>query len=889
MSEFDPSFPAPCFRPDFNRNLNESGSASWRAVLLVVVVIALLAGGACVWLYHRTRECLPQLDGEIHLEGLKAPVEVLRDPHGVPHLRAQSVEDVCFAQGYVTAQDRLWQMDLSRRRAEGELAEILGKRGLKLDIEVRTLGFPEVLKRGVAGLDPDSRAMFAAYARGVNAFIETHQDDLPIEFLVLHYKPRPWTVEDSLSVALNMAKVLNTTWPDDLYREQVRSKVSGQLYDDLFPATTPLDHPVAELAAKTKPAKKNPAKRKPATKRRARPRRHRKPLKRRRRVSTGPQQNPAPLLTSSAAAHNRPMSSRETGSSPGQSLDSGQKPKDGAVFTAEEVMFGAAMSEIPDGALEPPALGSNNWVVSGAHTVSGKPLLANDPHLHHTIPSVWYMIHLKAPNLDVTGVSLPGLPLVVIGHNENIAWGMTNTGPDVQDLFIETFDPQNPDEYQHDGQWVKATVRDEVIKVRGRQDYHLQVVETRHGPIVSHDGGRNLALEWTALQPQGIQVPFLKLNEAQNWRQFTGALRDFPGPMQNFVYADTSGNIGYYAAGIVPIRNKGDGSVPVPGNTDDYDWTGSIPFAALPQSYNPAGGIIATANSRVVPDGYPYLITRNWDSSPYRTARIFQLLQSGGHFTVKDMQRFQLDIQTLDDSWLAKRLLLAAHDEPPTTADAQYALGLLVDWDGLARMRSGATLVCRLTNQVLRERILTPKVGADLAGMNWAMGTVFLQNVIDNNLTRWLPPGDENFNQTLTRSLEEAVARIPATLHSAKRSDWQWGRANSITFRHPLVGDVPLLDRVFDIGPYPQSGTSTTVNATTSSHGPSMRMVVDFADLDQSVQNITLGESGQITSRYYKDQFNAWYEGSSFPMLFSDQAVDSHAVHRLTLTPASGP
>ncbi|MGH9431280.1 MAG: penicillin acylase family protein [Terriglobia bacterium] len=875
MPHSDPSFPAQCFPTGFRPTHSDHGSSAWRVVLLVVVVVITLAGGIALWLYHRTRECLPQLDGEIQLQGLKAPVEVLRDPRGVPHLRAQSVEDVCFAQGYVTAQDRLWQMDLSRRRAEGELAEILGERGLKLDIEVRTLGFPEALQRGVTNLDPDTRAMFDAYARGVNAFIETHQDDLPIEFFILHYKPRAWTVEDSLAVALNMAKVLNTTWPDDLYREQVHSKVSEQLYDDLFPATTPLDHSVAELQSKRRPARARAAMPKPTKRKPARVRR-RKRSTRRHRASAAPVPDPA-AQPRGAAIKARVIPNVVPNAATGR------------VLSAEDVMFGAAMAELPEGALEPPALGSNNWVVSGAHTASGKPLLANDPHLHHSIPSVWYMIHLKAPGLDVTGVSLPGLPLVIIGHNQSIAWGMTNTGPDVQDLFIETFNPQNAGEYQHDGQWVKATIRDEVIKVRGRSDYHLRVIETRHGPIVSHNGGRNLALEWTVLEPEGIKFPFLKLNEAQNWRQFTDALRDFPGPMQNFVYADAGGNIGYYAAGIVPIRKKGDGSVPVPGNTDDYDWNGYIPFEDLPQSYNPAVGIIATANGRVVPDGYPYLITRNWESSPYRTARIFHLLQSGNHFSVGDMQRIQMDIQTLDDSWLARRLLLAAHDNPPTTADAQYALGLLVDWDGQARETSGATLVCRLTNQVLRERILTPKLGADLASMNWAMGTVFLQNVIDNNLTRWLPSGDENFSQTLMRSVQEAVERIPATIHTDNRSDWEWGRANPLTFHHPLSGALPLLGRIFDVGPFLQSGTSTTVKATTSSHGPSMRMVVDFADLENSVQNITLGESGQVTSPYYKDQFNAWYDGTSFPMLFSDQAVDSHAVHRLTLTPAAGP
>jgi penicillin G amidase len=354
--------------------------------------------------------------------------------------------------------------------------------------------------------------------------------------------------------------------------------------------------------------------------------------------------------------------------------------------------------------------------------------------------------------------------------------------------------------------------------------------------------------------------------------------------MQNFVYADEEGNIGFYAAGLVPIRKRGDGTVPVPGSTDDYDWTGFIPFKDLPHAYNPPRGMIATANGRIVPDDYPYLITRKWDA-PYRTARIFELLRRGSSFVPSDMLRIQTDIDALDDQWLARQLLSAATHCAAEGPDAEYALSVLKGWDGQARADSAATLVCEVTRRTLLERILKPKLGDDLSGYHWPMSTVFLQNVLEQNLTRWLPPGDADFNLTLMKSLEDGVKRIPSLVHSRSHSAWRWGDTIPLTFHHPLSAGLPLLGRLLDVGPFTQSGTGTTVKQTTPRLGPSMRMVVDFSDFDQSMQNITLGESGEVSSPYYQDQFQAWYTGRSFPMLFSDRGVEKGTLHKLVLKP----
>jgi penicillin amidase len=782
-------------------------------LVLLIVLLAIVWGGA--WLYHRAQSSLPLLDGTLRAPGLSARVEVLRDAHGVPHLRAQSLADVFFAQGYVTAQDRLWQMDLSRRHAEGQLSEVFGDRTLRYDMESRTLGLNQAAERALAELDPDTRRLLDSYARGVNAFIGSHRDRLPIEFLILRYQPQLWRTADSVAVVMNLSTALSQSWEEDLMREHVSAKLGKNLASDVFPDHSALDVPVAAVPASA----------------------------------------PAGTKKMTRGFDDEPLE------------DSPLR----AMVRRPHLDFRGGM-------------GSNNWVLNGSHTKSGKPLLANDPHLGHSIPSVWYMIHLQAPGLNVSGVSLAGLPLVVIGHNENIAWGMTNTGPDVQDLYAENFNLRDSTQYLHNGQWIGAEVRNEVIKVRDHRNYLLTVKVTRHGPVVSHDGDRDLALRWTALEPHTIRLPLLRMNQASNWQEFTAALRDFTVPMQNFVYADVEGNIGYYAAGLVPVRRRGDGSVPIPGSTDDYDWSGFIPFEDLPHSYNPPGGIIATANGRIVPDTYPFFISANWEA-PYRTARIFQLLREEGPFNPADMLRIQTDIRALEDEWLAKQLLAAAAQHAPESSEAQFALGVLKAWDGQAHADSTATLIAEVTRHALLARILKPKLGEDLSGYHWSMSTIFLQNVLEQNLTRWLPPEDADFHVTLMKSLEQAVRQIPALVHSQSQAAWRWGDTIPLTFHHPLSRGLPLLGHLLDVGPFPQAGTGTTVKQTTPEIGPSMRMVVDFSDLDQSMQNITLGESGQVFSPYYRDQFEAWYGGRSFPMLFSNAAVDKGAVHRLVLEP----
>ena len=529
-------------------------------------------------------------------------------------------------------------------------------------------------------------------------------------------------------------------------------------------------------------------------------------------------------------------------------------------------------------------MGSNNWVVNGSHTKSGKPLLANDPHIAHSVPSVWYMIHLKAPGLNVTGVSLPGVPLVIIGHNEQIAWGVTNTAPDVQDLYAETFNPGNSSQYLHDGKWIDADVRDETINVRNRPDYHFtregDAARTHHIPRRQPRPCPAMDIARSARSP--IAVP-----SHRSSRQLGGVhLRACATSMYRCRTLSTlmpRAILVTMPPGLFPFANTAMAPSLCPETLMSTIGTVSSHSRIFPTPSIPASGMIATANGRIVPDDYPYFITARWDA-PFRTARIFQLLRERRNFDPADMLRIQTDILSLEDQWLAEQLLNAASNQTAFTPDVQFALSSLKSWDGVAGADSTATLVLEVTRTALLRRILKPKLGDDLCGYHWPMSTTFLQNVLEQNLTRWLPPGDASFKETLMKSLDDGVRQIPAMVHSGNHAAWRWGDTIPLTFHHPLSA-LPLLGRWLDVGPFPQAGTGTTVKQTTPRLGPSMRIVVDFSDLDESLQNITLGESGQILSPYYRDQFQAWYEGKSFPMPFTDPAVEKAAVHKLVLEP----
>ena len=643
---------------------------------MVLALAMLLVAIAFGWFYWQARKTLPQIDGVLRVNGLSAPVTVQRDAQGVPHIRAQNLADLLFAQGYVTAQDRLWQMDMTRRFAAGEMAEVLGADWIKHDRQQRILSIQQVAQKSAAQLDSASRDLFSHYAAGINAFTATHQNNLPLEFRLLHYKPRPWTLEDSFLAGANMAQFLSfDEFGQKMKRELITRKLGPTLAADLYPNSSWRDHPPSrELRAQ--PVDSSPA------------------------DDDDDDADPPPLNVTQSFSPPRPSQSED-------------------FFQA----------------LRP---GSNNWVLSGAHTVSGKPLLSNDMHLDHQIPNVWYEAQLTAGNFNVAGVTLPGLPFVIAGHNQRIAWGFTNLGPDVVDIFIEQFNAQG--EYLTPQGWRQPLRRHEVIHVNGGSDVQFDVLTTRHGPIVTElvEGEtRNISAQWT-LYDLGLSAPFQLIDSAQNWNEFRAAFSKFTAPSQNVVYADVEGNIGYQATGYVPIRASGDGALPVAGSDDAHDWKGYIPFDQLPRVYNPPSGVLATANGRVVPKNYPFPVSTDW-GGPYRTERIYSVLKSGRKFSAPNMLELQTDIHSTFDQLCAEKFVEAVDRNPSASARLRSATEILRSWDGRMTKHSAAAAIETQARIRFLRMLLEPKLGDLWKQYEWYSSSVAVENLITRQPAAWLP------------------------------------------------------------------------------------------------------------------------------------------------------
>jgi len=805
-------------------------STAVRILLWLLLILVLLVAGIAAYAYYVAHSALPQLDGRLQVKGLSAAVKVTRDGHGVPAIEAATPEDLFFAQGYVTAQDRLWQMDVMRRFGAGELSEILGEDTLKIDREQRILGLRAAAGKSLALASPRDRSYFDAYARGVNAFIEAHGNALPIEFRILKYRPKPWQAEDSIVIANQMVKDLNYYYiPDTLAREKVLAKLGPELAGDLYVNRSWHDRPPTVM-----------------------------------REDLNEQNN-----------QNDSDDDDDDDSGPDNSVTEHR----GAV----EIWAQGAPEAVN---------GSNDWVVSGAHTVTGKPLLSNDMHLGHQMPNLWYEAHLRSSNLDVAGVTLPGMPYVIVGHNQRIAWGFTNIGPTVADVYIENFNAQGA--YQTPQGWQQPEHREEVIHVKGKADVAVDVKITRHGPVVTElfpGETRPLALRWTLYE--GLHMPFFDVDSAQNWEEFRKAFSQLDAPGQNVVYADVEGNIGYHATGRVPIRASGDGSLPVSGADDAHEWTAYIPFDKLPSIYNPSSGVIATANGRITPDGYAYSIATEWEA-PWRTERIYHVLESGGKFAPADMLALENDVHSENDLFAAERFVYAVDHAAKPSARAKQAADLMRNWDGRMLASSAAATIAVRSGRELTRLLLEPRLGPapddpkrqqatlNWRTYNWTMRTVWLQNVLLHQPKRWLPEKYPNYDELLTAAVEAAVNGSDAPKDLAM---WNWGSFNAVEIDHPVLGKIPVLQRWAEPGVKEQSGSGYTVKAVTRHHGPSERFTANLADLDQSTLNTVTGQAGNFLSPYYMDQWKAWYEGSTFTLPFTSQAVEATGAHRLVLQP----
>lgn len=821
------------------------------AGFLLILGAGFLLGWWMIW------RPLPQLDGVVSLAGLKQPVLVDRDAWGVPWIQASSVEDLETAQGYVVAQDRLWQMDLLRRAAGGELAEIFGSVALPADRESRTLGLRVAAETAAARMDPATRKIIEAYAVGVNRYMQERAGRLPIEFTVLRYKPRPWTPADTFLISAYMWKTLTTTWKAKLNRARITAMVGRERARDLFVEDSPLDHFIVGGPAA---GMQSPGRR-----------------------SARPGAGVSTIQT--AAARD---SDWRAGTAPA--------PRDAertvAWSAARDFLsqFESQTSEI---------IGSNNFVVSGEHTASGKPILANDTHLEFSLPGIWYIVHLTAPGWNVAGFTFPGSPLVVIGHNDRIAWGFTNSNAEVQDLYIESFNPANSLEYKANGNWVRAERRREVIHVRGEADDALDVVLTRHGPIVHRDsaeeGGRAYSLRWTAVEPGALDFSYPLIGRARNWDEFLQEMSKIAGPGQNGIYADVEGNIGYVMAARIPIRKSGNGDLPVAGDTDDFEWTGTIPFGELPRVLNPREGIIATANARTVGPAYKYFISDRW-AGPYRTERIYQLLGARKDLRPADANNVQNDIVSLPDKFLAQQLFAASQKAQPKDPRAKALLERLKNWDGSTAADSVETSFVENSRHALMAMLLQPYIGERMERYElwepqseyddvWWRDKVFLATVLRDRPAAWLPKNYADYDALLLVAADAAVERLARASSDGDPAHANWGQLHALEIYHPF-GRSGFLRRILSIGPIEQGGSLDTVRAMGYQHGPAMRFVADLSNWDQSLMEIPAGESGQYASDHYRDQFPEWFAGRGISAAFSAAAEGRARVHRLKLLPA---
>ncbi|MGP8176269.1 MAG: penicillin acylase family protein [Terracidiphilus sp.] len=831
--------------------------------LLALLLLAAVAG--VLWLRAAAKAALPVLDGDVHLAGLSAPVTVRRDAHGVPHIEAATQDDLFLAQGYVTAQDRLWQMDVYRRNANGELAEVFGSSQLEHDKAQRVLQFRNTARRIYASLSPFDRARLEAYARGVNLFIAQHQDALPPEFRLFGYRPRPWNGVDSLSIGMMLVQGLDTHWEVKLSRERIAAKLHNEkLENDLYPVGSWRDRPPTGIAPHL----------------------------------GQPQPTPPP----------------RTGNDEDDEDD--DEPSETRIPPASAPDFGAlsglnALPGLPGGpACDGCAYGSNNWVVAGKHTASGRPLLANDMHLSVNEPDIWYVADLKSadshgsPGFHAAGVTLPGALGVIAGHNEHVAWGFTSLYADVQDLYIEKLQGNNYE--AGDESWHPLGVDHEVIHVRGGKDVLLDVHLTDHGPLLNPilpKEKRPIALKWTLYDPTLNAMPIYEMDVAANWTEFSAALSAWCWPTQNVVYSDDQGHIAYHAVGRVPIRGLGTGifNKPLPHDQLDlrFEWGLGwntqliyIPYDAMPHAVDPPSGFLATANSRVTTDKPHYdpfsnndlsaiPLTHEWPD-PYRVERIYKALEGRDQLTPADMLAVQTDVYSEVDQELGHRFAYAIDHTSGADERLRKAADLMRSWDGRLTTDSAAASIVTQTRAALWPLILEPKLGKLAADYHWGEQSFAEEEIVMHAKPDWLPPGYSNWDALLTEAARRGIegGHTPADL-----ARWSYGSWHKIDIEHPLARFLPLIGRVAGTGAQPMGGDGTTVKQIGPNVAPSQRFTMDWSDIDGSTENIVMGESGNPLSPYFRDQWKDWYNGTTFALPFSPAAVAAQTRHTLRLLP----
>jgi penicillin amidase len=852
--------------------------------IILILILALVAGAGGFFYFKSylpntvAQRSFPKIDGEIKVSGLDNTVDVYRDKMGIPHIYASTTHDLFFAQGYVHAQDRFWQMDAWRHIGSGELSKMFGKGQLETDSFLRTLGWRQTAEVELKQISPESKAILQAYTDGVNAYLKDHKDTaLSLEYAVLgllspDYIIEEWRPVHSLTWGKAMAWDLRGNMGEEIERAVLLKTFTPEQVEQLFPAY-PSDHPVIVNKIEGNAAT----------------------------VS---------MLNSEQSA---------LSVSKGSTFNYASLPLDELAFNTS--LLDSSLGAWNDG------IGSNSWAVSGELTDTGMPLLANDPHLTIQMPSIWYQVAMHCLPLndacpfEVAGFSFAGVPGVIIGHNAKIAWGFTNTGPDVMDLYIEKVNPENPNQYEVNGKWVDFITRTESIPVVGGDPVSLIVRSTRHGPVISDTYGPLkdigdpkdtkfqafkdragvelpkqyvIALAWTALTPSTPFEAIWGFDKAQNWKEFRQAARGFHVPAQNLLYADVEGNIGYQMPGDIPIRAKGDGTVPVPGWTDEYAWTGFIPFDEQPYTFNPAEGYIVTANNEVPPNDYPYLITKDWDYG-FRANRIVNMIKNApAKIDIAYIQKMQGDAFDANGEVFVPLLVKAG-----LSPDLAPALNTLKSWDFQDRADSTAAAVFNSFWRNLLQNTFNDELPERYQADGGSRWNDVLRTMAKNpNDPFWDDKSTANVTETmddmLKVSLAEAVAELQKTF-GKDMSKWNWGGMHTSTFRNSTLGEsgVTLIEDLFNRGPIPTSGGEAVVNATGWSVNdgyetnwlPSMRMIVDLGNLNKSVTVHTTGQSGHAYNQHYDDMTSMWANIKYYSMWWDQKSVTQESEGHLKLVP----
>jgi penicillin amidase len=805
------------------------------ATVLTLLIAALVIVVLCAVFWYRGAS-QPQTDGTLELAGMAAPVDIVRDAEGIPHIYAKSADDAYFALGFVHAQDRLWQLELNRRIPSGRMAEILGPSAADTDRFLRTLGVRRNAEAILANLSAPARAGLEAYAKGVNAYLRNRKGPLPPEFIITGAPaPEPWKPVDSVGWQTMMAWDLGANWTQELLRMRLAQRLSLDQINEFLP----------------------------------------------------PYPGDPVLSTQDYTGMYRELA--------------------GTMQQLQKVSAIAPPSYV-DG------MGSNNWVVSGALSETGKPLLANDPHLGLSAPALWYFAHLSAPGLNVIGATLPGLPSVVLGRNDRIAWGFTNTAPDVQDLFIERINPDNPKQYRTPDGWADFRLRTETIKVKGAPDITLEVRESRHGPVITGalpiiekagvDANKHvIAFAWTALRPDDLTLQAgMKFNLARNWEDFLEGAKDFGSPQQNMVYADVDGNIGIVAPGRIPVRkpeNDLKGLAPAPGWDARYDWAGFIPFEELPRQYNPPSQRLMTANQKIVGPDYPHFLTSEW-TLPYRAIRIDQMLDAKPKHSMASFAEMQKDHLSL----AAQELLPLLRKTVPRSDRARSALEVLKGWNGAMAVDRPEPLIFNAWLRIASRQIFVDELGEALLKDYWEQRNVHqsMVNVLTNkdgqgrwcaDVTQAAGGKPQTCDDVLSASLEAALDDLQER-YGKDMSAWRWGDAHYARSEHRPFGRVAPLAKVFDIR-VPSPGDTFTVNVGRHSlrddkepfanrHAASLRALYDLADLENSIFIHSTGQSGNVLSPLYRSFSQRWVDVAYVPMKMRREDVEKGSAGTLRLT-----